>query len=89
MSKPARINTNIRWLRKLYGETQEELAQAIYVQKNTISQYESGSREPDREKLQAIADHYMIPVDRLVFSFFHLGLPFLLVLWLFIQFFLD
>ena len=68
LNKPTRINTNIRWLRKLYGETQEELAQAIYVQKNTISQYESGSREPDREKLQAIADHYMIPVDRLVFS---------------------
>ena len=68
MSKKACINTNIRWLRRLYGETQEELAQAIYVQKNTISQYESGNREPDREKLQAIADHYMVSVNSLVFS---------------------
>ncbi len=68
MSKPTHISTNIRWLRRLYGETQEELAQAIYVQKNTVSQYESGNREPDREKLQAIADHYLIPVERLIFS---------------------
>lgn len=46
-----RLGANIRSLRKAYGETQEQLAEAIFVEKNTISNYENGKREPPRSDI--------------------------------------
>ncbi len=34
-----RLGANIKSLRNAYGETQEELGAAIFVEKNTISSY--------------------------------------------------
>lgn len=48
------LASNLKHLRKSYGETQEELAKALYLEKNTISQYESGSRKPDEETLKEL-----------------------------------
>ena len=62
----SQVGNNIRFLRKVYGETQEELGSIINVEKNTISYYESGKREPDRGILSAIAKHYGISTDELV-----------------------
>jgi transcriptional regulator with XRE-family HTH domain len=64
------IGKNIRNLRKAYGETQYELGRAINVEDNTISMYESGRRQPDTQTVQAIAEHYGLPVDRLMFDDF-------------------
>lgn len=66
MSKKSRIAKNIRDLRCTCGETQKELGRAINVEENTISMYESGKRQPDMQKIQAIARHYDLPVDRLI-----------------------
>lgn len=60
-----RLGTNIRYLRKAHGETQEELGFVLDVGKNTISYYENGERKPDEEKLSAIAHHYMVSIDDL------------------------
>ena len=56
-----KLGANIRSLRIAYGETQEQLGEAIYVEKNTVSYYENGKREPNKETLTAIANHFTIP----------------------------
>lgn len=60
------IGKNIRTLRTAHNETQNDLARKINVEENTIVMYETGKRQPDMQKLQAIANHYGFPVDRLV-----------------------
>lgn len=60
------LGNNIRLLRLAYGETQEELGAAIGVEKNTISHYEHGKREPGKDILKQIADHYMVSAGMLL-----------------------
>ena len=60
-----RLGKNIRALRKAYGFTQEDLGNALGVERNTISQYETGRNMPDREILESIADFFLVPVEEL------------------------
>lgn len=68
MSDLKRLGANIRNLRMGYGETQEQLGEVLFVEKNTVSYYESGKREPTKETLSAIAKHYMVSVEELLHS---------------------
>lgn len=61
-----KLGMNIKELRKAYGESQQELGDAIHVGPTTIANYESGVRQPDFQTLQAIATHYGYPVDQLI-----------------------
>ena len=65
-----KLGENIRGLRRLYGETQLDLAIAIDVKPTTISNYEMGERLPERtierDVLIRIAKHYMITEDELL-----------------------
>ena len=70
MSDLKQLGANIRSLRVAYGETQEQLGIAICVEKNTVSYYENGKREPNKEILAAIAIHYMVSVEELLHSDF-------------------
>lgn len=65
MNDQIRLGANIRSLRLAYGETQEELGFAIYVEKTTVSQYESGKRIPNSSILKQISEHYGISVEEL------------------------
>lgn len=62
------LGRNIRHLRKLYGETQTELGEAIGFSKSAIGYYESGDEQhhPDYETIMLIAKHYGIPVETLL-----------------------
>lgn len=68
MSKENQLGINIRSLRKAYGETQEQLGQVLNVEKNTISSYETGTREPSKDTVREIAKHYMISTEELLHS---------------------
>ncbi len=61
-----RLSTNIRALRKFYGESQEELGLALECAKNTISSYETGQREPNHDVMNRLADHFQITVEELL-----------------------
>lgn len=73
-----RLGSNIRYLRKAHGETQEELAFALgyigkngdLLSKNAVSNYENGIREPEEAILSAIARHFMVTVEELIHQVF-------------------
>ncbi len=67
MDNIERLGANIRSLRKAYGETQEELGIALNVEKNTVSYYENGKREPNKDMLTEIAKHFMVSVEELMY----------------------
>lgn len=62
MSNLERLGANIRSLRKAYGETQEELGAALDVEKSTVSNYEKGNREPNKDMLTKIGSSAFISV---------------------------
>ena len=66
MDNDSLIGENIRSLREFYGETQEQLADALHVAKNTISNYETNIRTPDHAKLNAIAKHFSVSEEQLL-----------------------
>ena len=61
-----RIGLNIRLLRKSWGQTQDDLGEALGFGSTTISNYESGFRTPDATTLDTIAAYYGISVDALI-----------------------
>lgn len=60
------LGKNIRALRTLYGETQEQLGRAINLSNKTVHAYESETHWPDPENLQKIADRYGRTIDSLI-----------------------
>ena len=57
---------NLISLRKYKGMSQEELALAIGVSRQTLSKYETGESVPDIERVMAIADVFGVSIDDLV-----------------------
>ncbi len=56
----------IRELRKSSGYTQHELAAHLGITRSRLAMYESGSREPDFETLELIADFFNVDIDYLM-----------------------
>jgi len=65
-----KLPENIQNLRTIYGESQTTLANLLHVTKSTISNYESGLRTPSIFILLAIAHHYGLTVERLIYGDF-------------------
>ena len=53
----------LKELRISRGIQQKDLAAALSIGANTLSQYESGKREPDFDMLNRIADYFGVSVD--------------------------
>ena len=64
------IGKNIRALRERRGLTQEELAQALFVTRQTVSNYETGKSRPDIDMLVSIAQALETDVNQVLY-----GLP--------------
>ena len=60
------LSNNIKYLRQAAGHTQEELSQALSVERSTISGYELGKRQPDGTIIKKIAKLYHVSVDSLM-----------------------
>ena len=60
------LSTKIRELRKVHGHTQDYVASAIGVVRQTYSHYETGKRTPNPEILFKLAGLYNISVDDLM-----------------------
>ena len=60
------LSTKLKELRKTYGYTQDYVASALGVIRQTYSHYETGNRTPNSETLFKLAGLYNISVDDLM-----------------------
>lgn len=62
----SKISTNLKFLRKKFGYTQESFAQKIQVNRPAVGAYEEGRAEPKLITLNTIADTFGLSIDALV-----------------------
>lgn len=62
------IGKNIRSLREEKGLTQDQLAEKLFVTRQTVSNYETGRSRPDVEMLIKIADTLDVDVDTVIYG---------------------
>ena len=60
------LGENLQNLRKEAGLSQEQVAQQLFVSRQTISKWENNLAEPGVENLKALARLYGVTLDRLV-----------------------
>lgn len=64
----ANVGKQIRLLRKQKNMTQDELAELLYVSRQTVSNYENGKSNPDIDMLVRIAEVLETDVSLLIFG---------------------
>jgi transcriptional regulator with XRE-family HTH domain len=57
------LGNRLTKLRKEVGLTQQQLADKLYISRDTYAQYEIGRRNPDYETLTKIADYFHVSTD--------------------------
>lgn len=57
---------NLRMLRTMNGFSQEEIAEKLYVARSTYSAYETGSKIPDLQFIDAACSFYDIGIETLL-----------------------
>ena len=62
----ATFKVRLKELRQSKGLTQRALAERLNISKSAVSMYENGSREPDHETTELIADFFNVDIDYLV-----------------------
>lgn len=62
------ISKNIKALRISKGFTQESLAQALYVTRQTVSNYETGKSRPDIEMVMRISDVLGVDANTILYG---------------------
>ena len=65
------LGENLQRLRKEQGLSQEDVAQALFVTRQTISKWETDKAEPGVDNLKALAYLYQVTLDQPV-SYTHL-----------------
>lgn len=60
------FSDNLQFLRSRAGETQEQLAEALSVSRQSVSKWEGGQSFPEMETLLALCDRYNIDLDTLL-----------------------
>ena len=60
------FNSNIKFLRKHRGRTQDDVAFSLNMKRSTLSGYENGVAEPNIEALVAFSKYFNIAIDTLV-----------------------
>ena len=58
--------TNLKYLRKLRGWTQEEFAQKLNVKRSLIGAYEEERADPRLDVLETVADMFKMTLDELL-----------------------
>jgi transcriptional regulator with XRE-family HTH domain len=60
------FNTNIRFLRKRRGRTQDDMAFALGMKRSTLSGYENQVAQPGIEALIAFSRYFSVAIDTLL-----------------------
>lgn len=68
MQKSEEFGARIKALRLARHEDQIDVAVSVGVSRPTIAEWESGKKSPRRERLQAVAQHFNVTTDFLLFG---------------------
>ena len=68
MERKIRLSENVRKLRKMYGMTKGQLANAVGVSPNTIAKLEWNISDPRFYTFRALAEYFEISMDDLVYG---------------------
>lgn len=60
------FHEKMKELRSIYGMSQKDVSKVLLVSKQTISNYETGFREPSLDSLIKIADFFHVSADWLI-----------------------
>lgn len=60
------FSSNIKFLRKRRGRTQDDIAHALGMKRSTLSGYENNVAEPGIDSLMAFSKYYNIAIDTLI-----------------------
>lgn len=60
------MTNRLKELRKEHGLTLKELGEQLGMPNNTLSQYETGKREPKLETWQKLTDFFKVPTEYLM-----------------------
>lgn len=63
-----KVSKNIRKIRTAKNLTQDELAQKLFVTRQTVSGWENGRTQPDIETLCKISEIFGVPVEDLIYG---------------------
>jgi len=62
------VAKNLKKIRVSSGMTQEELAEKMFVTRQTISNWENGKSQPDVQTLTSLADSFGVEVSELIYG---------------------
>ena len=62
------LAANLRNWRKIYGESLEDVADALHLGRSTVAAYETGERGVPQDLLYAYANHFMVSVEDLMYG---------------------
>jgi transcriptional regulator with XRE-family HTH domain len=60
------LSSRLKFIRRMRGVTQQQVADAINVSRTTYSTYERGRAEPDVELLRRLSEFYKVSADFLL-----------------------
>ncbi|MDD5875295.1 MAG: helix-turn-helix transcriptional regulator [Baileyella intestinalis] len=59
------VRTHLQEARKAKGLTQREVADALFISKDSLSRYERGEQEPGLETAMRLSRYYEVAIDKL------------------------
>lgn len=68
MSKTNQVALSIKTLRKEKGLTQDQLAEALHVTRQAVSNWENGKTEPDIETLSQLAEFFEVDIEKIIYN---------------------
>lgn len=68
MSKPNMVAVSIKNLRKEKSLTQDQLAEALHVTRQAVSNWENGKTEPDIETITQLAEFFEVDVEKIIYG---------------------
>jgi len=66
MKNSTLFSARLKQIRQESGISQRELAHILGISRTCLSNYETGARQPDRELLNQIAEHFNVLTDYLI-----------------------
>ncbi len=60
------VADNIKYLRHVFGYTQDDIAKIVHLSRSTYAQFELGRKIPTADTLLALSDFYNVSVDTIL-----------------------